>query len=252
MREFRTSEEIARYEWLISADGRNLLARIRESFATGLTPLKIAEQLRDVYPADRVALAMTQHDLRAKAKAKFPDADHLFFTREGLEQATSSIIASHRAGRFRDARSIIDLCCGIGGDLMCFSADHVTGVDLDPVHVMLAEENVRALAPEKTIRTIQADVRDVELAPFDAAFIDPARRSKAGRFGRAISEPPLEWAISCSDHVSRVGIKTTPGLPHELIPPDWEMETIALGTDLKGGRPLVSPDFNRGPDGDRH
>ena len=30
-----------------------------------------------------------------------------------------------------------------------------------------------------------------------------------------------------------MGIKNAPGIPHELVPDGWELETIALGSDLK-------------------
>lgn len=233
----RTAEDIESYRWLISGAGRDLLARIDELSAAGTTDLRISELLRRSAPAGHVALAMTQADLRRKARQKFPAADHLFFTREGLEQATAASIAGHRARRFTGALTPVDLCCGVGGDLMALSgqspAATVTGVDLDPVHLMLARQNVTTVSPGQSVETIEADVRDVDLAPYDAIFIDPARRSESGRLGGVTSEPPLDWAISLASAVARVGIKTAPGIPHDLVPASWELETIALGPDLK-------------------
>jgi hypothetical protein len=47
------------------------------------------------------------------------------------------------------------------------------------------------------------------------------------------SEPPLEWSIALADRAEAVGIKTAPGIPHDLVPGGWEMETIAIDADLK-------------------
>jgi hypothetical protein len=237
---------VDRYAWLLSPDGLALLERVIALTEQGIPDLRIAEQLRASSPADRVALAMTQRDLREKARAKFGQADQLYFTREGLEQATSDRIATHRASRFHSRRDVIDLCSGIGGDLMALSllpgVEDLAAVDLDPVHLMLAAANVAAIAPRQTIRTIQSDVRDVDLSSFDGVFIDPARRSAAGRLGGILSEPPLEWAISLAEGGRAVGIKTAPGIPHHLVPAGWELELIAIGPDLKEAV-LWSPAF---------
>jgi len=48
------------------------------------------------------------------------DAARMYFTPEGLEQATRRPVAAHRAARLTAAstRTVVDLGCGIGGDLM--------------------------------------------------------------------------------------------------------------------------------------
>jgi SAM-dependent methyltransferase len=233
----RTDEEIARYRWLLGEDGRALLVEIAAETATGTPALRLAERLRARFPAALVALAMTQQDLRARAAAKFQRADDMLFTREGLEQATSDLIARHRAQRYEGCPSIVDLCCGVGGDLMALAAlpgvARLTAVDRDPVHLLLAAANASRVCSDLDLTTVKADVRDVDLDGVDAVFIDPARRSTQGRLGGIASEPPLVWAIGLTERVSRVGIKTAPGIPHDLVPPGWELETIALGNDLK-------------------
>src|SRR5512132_2845486 len=50
--------------------------------------------LRRRYDAELVAAAVTQVRLRTRARAKFgADADRMFFTAEGLEQATRAAVA---------------------------------------------------------------------------------------------------------------------------------------------------------------
>lgn len=233
----RTPDDIARYNWLLSPEGADLLERIREMASHGASDLRIAEQLRSSYPADQVALAVTQHHLRLKARNKFARADDLYFTREGLEQATSDRIAIHRAGRYASTARVIDLCCGIGGDLIALAGmpgiHHLAAVDLDPVHLLLAAANVAAVELGPDPEMIQDDVREVDLASWEGVFIDPARRSTSGRLGGIGSEPPLEWTLRLTDQVPAVGIKTAPGIPHDLVPEDWELETISLGPEIK-------------------
>jgi SAM-dependent methyltransferase len=233
----RSQDTLDLYDWLLSDDGAALLTDIGAHLAAGDTVLRISETLRRDHAPELVALALTQVQLRQQAKAKFAHADRLFFTREGLEQATSDRISAWRAGRFATFGRIVDLCCGIGGDLMALAAlphpHELTAGDIDPVHLMLASRNARTIAPAQAISTVLDDVRNASIEPDAAVFIDPARRDARGRLGGVISEPPLEWAIALAARAAAVGIKTAPGIPHELVPDNWEMETIALDADLK-------------------
>ena len=68
-----------------------------------------------------MSTALTQSRLRARARAKFGEAaDRLYFTADGLEQATRSRWPPAGPRRFAQAavRRIADLGCGIGGDLL--------------------------------------------------------------------------------------------------------------------------------------
>lgn len=249
-RHIRTPEEIEQYRWLISSDGAEVLQRVEELTCDGTPDLKIGERLRRSYSAHRVALAMTQRDLRLRGREKFPQANRLFFTREGLEQATSWRIAIHRASRFADTLRAVDLCCGVGGDLMSLatitSISQLSAVDLDPVHLMLAAKNVAIVEPQRDVLYLEGEVHEIDLAHFTGAFIDPARRSTSRRLGGMVTEPPLDWAVELSDRIPNVGIKAAPGLPHDLIPAGWELETISLDAELKEAV-LWSPGLATGP-----
>jgi hypothetical protein len=237
MQPAHTADNLVLYQWLASPDGEGIIAHIRHRLDAGEPVLKVSETLRRDHGADQVALALTQVELRHAATAKFADADRLLFTREGLEQATGDRIAAHRADRYAPFGNIVDLCCGIGGDLMALAGlpgvRSLTAVDLDPVHLFLATHNARVAAPGAAIAPLLADVRTVPIRPEDAVFIDPARRDARGRMGGYASEPPLDWSISLADRTAGVGIKAAPGIPHELVPEGWELETIAMGSDLK-------------------
>ena len=228
---------------LLAPQGQELLARLAaEGPSRGSTSLALAERLRREYPADLVATAMAQWELRQAAAAKFSRAAGMLFTRAGYEQSSSETIASYRASRLQRAARIADLCCGIGGDLIALAeASEVLAVDRDETHAILALHNAAVYGRADHVRTATDDVRDVSLAGMDAVFIDPARRSGPGsasaadarRYKAGTSEPPLDWCTALADAVPAVCIKAAPGIPGELIPPGWEAEFIAESRDLK-------------------
>ena len=43
----------------------------------------------------------------------------------------------------------------------------------------------------------------------------------------------MDWCVRLADRIGEVGIKAAPGLPHEAVPPGWELEFIAVRRDLK-------------------
>jgi hypothetical protein len=224
---------IERLDALLSPSGQELLARLAEERPTPETELRLAATLRRDYPAELVAAAFWQHELRVLAQTKFSRAMAMYFTRPGLEQASSELTARHRARRYAGFRAVADLCTGIGGDLIALAPGRsALAVDLDPVHLRMAALNA-ALYGAAAITTLQEDVRNVPLASIDAIFLDPARRTGDRRLGHGQSEPSLEWCFGLVERVPAVGIKAAPGLPHEVVPPGWEIEFIADGRDLK-------------------
>ena len=181
-------------EALLSPAGRALLAELANTDDLG--SMRLAAALRERYPGDLVAAALTQAELRRAAAKKFSRAGEMFFTRPGLEQASSEIIARHRARRFGGMGRIADLCTGIGGDLVALAGSHdVLAVDSDAVHLRIAELNAEAYGVAGNVTTRLADVRDVDLAGVDATFVDPARRLGERRLPTGESEPPLSWCL---------------------------------------------------------
>jgi SAM-dependent methyltransferase len=220
---------------LLSPLGRELLDRLAAQETTPDTVLRLASQLRRTYPAELTAAAFAQHELRLAARERFSRAAEMFFTRPGLEQASSELTARHRARRYPAGARLADLCCGIGGDLLALGAGghEVLAVDSDEVHLRMAVYNAGVYEAGKGVRSWQGDVRDAPLDGVDAVFVDPARRTGAGRLRAGDSEPPLPWCFALTGRVPAVGIKAAPGLPHELAPAGWEIEFVADGRDLK-------------------
>ena len=122
-----------------------------------------------------------------QGQARRPDADRMWFTADGLEQATRPAVAARHAGeRFAAgaARSrVADLCCGIGGDLLALAragSPGVLGVDRDPLTAAVAAANAAALGAGRPGRgALRATSRTSTCSGVDAAFVDPARRRGA-------------------------------------------------------------------------
>jgi hypothetical protein len=188
---------------------------------------------------DLVAAAVETLRLRARGVAKFgADADAMFFTPAGVEQATRSTVAAHRARRFTLAGTphVMDLCCGIGGDLISLARAgvQVTGVDADPLTAAVAAANVEALGLSSLVTVECADVLGLDLAAVPAAFCDPARRSGGRRvFDPSAYSPPWDFLMTLARTVPRAAFKVAPGIDHALVPAGVEAEWVSDGGDVK-------------------
>ncbi|HEV2129132.1 MAG TPA: class I SAM-dependent methyltransferase [Thermomicrobiales bacterium] len=224
-------------------DGETLLGTIAERDPSPAETLALVSGLRERFDPELVAAAMTIHTLRQRARGRFQDADRLWLTGEGLEQASGDLVADYRAARFAGCIRVADLGCGIGGDLMALARRDIgslLAIDRDPLHAAMAALNARTVRPDVDLEIRVADALDVDLTGIDGVFLDPARRRGGQRVGAGGTSPPLDWAIGLVEHVPKVGITTAPGIAHTQVPEGWEFEAIAIGTDLKEGM-LWSP-----------
>ncbi|MEU5049648.1 methyltransferase domain-containing protein [Streptomyces sp. NPDC021096] len=223
---------------LLTDEGRALLDGLRDYDPS--QELATATRLRREHPAELVSAALGQARLRQRAVAKFgaEDAYRMFFTPNGVEQATRASVALHRARRFEalGVRSLADLCCGNGGDAIALARAGISvlAVDRDPLTCEVARANAEALGLADLIEVRCADVTDVDTSAYDAVFVDPARRGGRGRiFDPEAYSPPLSWAIEAARSAPRAALKIAPGVPHEAVPDDAEAEWISDGGDVK-------------------
>ena len=131
--------------WLVGPEAAAELALAAAEPDPG--SLAAAERLRRRLPPGRAAAVAAQVALRRRAGAKFGErAEELFFTADGLEQASRSAVAAWRARRFADAgvTRVVDLGCGIGADALALvdAGIAVDAVDTDEVTAVLAAANL--------------------------------------------------------------------------------------------------------------
>jgi len=225
--------------WITSAEG--LTARQLASTALSLhskDALAANSELRKILPglqADQYASALDQAQLGRLAHDRYAiDASLLLLTRDGLEQATRSVVAQLRAKALlaSGAKIVIDMSAGLGFDVRAFlqSGLQVIAIERDPVTAAYLRVN----APGAEV--IEGDSRDLidallsRLAPSDVVFVDPARRSGRRTLdgSRAHPErdperwsPPWSFVVGLAARNVRVCAKVAPGFSPIHLPTNW-------------------------------
>ena len=135
------------FQFLLTPPSQQWLAELAQTPITKHNHLQIITKLRAEFPAAHAQALLETAVLRQQASNKFSKAAQMYFTRPAMEQATAEPVSQYRAQRFKqlECKTIADLGCSIGGDALAFAAfAEVTGVDWDPVRLLMAQENVRA------------------------------------------------------------------------------------------------------------
>jgi THUMP domain-like len=226
--------DLTALDYLLSPEGRQLLTVVEAAYDAD-NALRVSAALRPQYAPEHIAAALSQVTLRRRAAVKFgADAQAMFFTRAGLEQATHPEVARHRAARARQSGlgSVLELACGVGADLIAFSRAgfDVTAVDRDPLTARIASANLHALGLGGQVGVGAAENQDRTTA--DLVYLDPARRSARGRiFAPAAYSPP--WSLVESLFGGDAVVKTAPGVAHALLPPGVEAEWVSLDGQLR-------------------
>ena len=221
------------YRWLLGPQGAEWLRRAADE--TG-RPLSQLERLRKAIGVERARLVAEQIELRRRAVAKFAQAEHLFFTRQGLEQASDCWVAAYKARRFPPG-PVADLCAGIGGDLLALAArGPVIGVEIDPIRARLAAANLRSgsrQAPTtpansgraqlgSTSLVVIEDAQHFPVAHVEAWHMDPDRRPGGRRTVRLdFSQPRLAVIEALRAAQPSAAIKLAPACP---LPESWHRQ----------------------------
>ncbi len=189
--------------------------------------------LRRRYPNDLVRAALSLHELRQKAPAKFVLGHTMWIDRLGLEQSTSEVVARHKSRRFSGV--VWDLCCGIGGDAMALSDHcHVTAVDRNPAACLRTTWNAELYGVGAHIETITADISSLTEIP-GLVHVDPDRRAgSGGRVSRIEDyEPGLgflqDLMTRCRGGAIKVGPASNFGGKFDGV----EIELVSLAGECK-------------------
>lgn len=238
--------------WVTSAAASGLLAQAMATAPSGELALQTRLRGEGHDPA-QVAAVLAVVAARRRASTKFgAAADRMFFTPDGLEQATRPELAARHTARFVRAgvTMVADLGCGIGSDALAFATAgvDVLAVEADPATSAFARAN---LAPWSNARVVTARAEQVPL-PGEATgrhtdavgvWVDPGRRVRGvadarGRSRRvfALEEMDPTWDQVCrwAEQVPATGAKLSPAFPHGRIPSGVEAHwTSWLGEVLE-------------------
>ncbi|EMQ99545.1 THUMP-like domain-containing protein [Paeniglutamicibacter gangotriensis] len=243
---------------ILSPAGWTLLNSVDPSSAgTKEAALQLNLSLRKAgHPTDLVTAVVQQSELRFKARTKFgPFADTMVFTQAGLEQATRLKLAGLHAQRYTRAgiTKVADLGCGIGADSLALASAEieVTAVEMDETTAAAATLN---LMPWPTAKVVNMDATEFDLTGFDGVWLDPARRttdtSGTSRiFDPEAFSPPLSFVESLADRGLAVGVKMGPGIPHDALPANCEIQWVSINGDVVEAAlwfgPLARPGIRR-------
>lgn len=217
--------DLADYTWLASAAGERWL---REAADHEGSSLQLAERLRRDLSAQRARLIASQASLRKRGVEKFGRwAAKMFFERVLLEQATDLWIARYKASRYEGAVRVVDLCTGMGGDLMGLAEHHTaTGWDRRDEACWLAKYNAELFrhgaGDASKVQVHVGDVGDYASSPNEAWHVDPDRRATGQRRTRPeFFSPRLEQIDLWREFGARGAVKLAPGTQP---PATWEAQ----------------------------
>ncbi len=228
--------DLADFHRLLTPVGQRALTAATALDPTDATLLASHQTLRKQFPEDLARSAIETVRLRQKAVSKFTRAATMYFTRAGLEQSSGETIAAYRAERFAGFDRVGDLCCGIGGDAIGLAnSNRVLAVDIEPLRLAMAAENVRAYGQSDRVEFLEGDVLRAPIAHLDGAFFDPDRRADGKRHIRVREYVPALGDVAARFSVGfPLAVKAAPGAPwDELRTFDAEAEFISVAGELK-------------------
>jgi hypothetical protein len=214
---------------LLAPQGRRAVAAAAAHDLSPAARVRTAQALRDAFGPALGPLALDQALLRARARSKHPRGGELWWTAAALEQASSYPLAVHRARRF--SRPVLDLCCSVGGDLLALPHGSV-GVDLDEARLLLARANAEVL--DRDVGLVQADVTRLSLPADRDVVVDPDRRAGGRRtFDPRGYVPALDTVLGWRQAVRSLTVKVAPGIDHDQLAADVEVEIVSLRGEVK-------------------
>lgn len=220
--------------FLRSRHGEKALETVSGLALTPSSMLSDITEVRSRYAPHDAALIETVR-CRRRAASKLRDPADLLLTDDGVQQATASVVAEHRAGEiaYRFPASVVhDMTCSVGAEIReLVRANGISGVigsDLDRVRLAMARHNV----PDATLLVADA------LTPTSTADVllaDPARRSDAGRIFRLdqLTPPLLELLATYAGRI--LIVKCAPGLDHQMLRNRFGFDGEVQVTSLDGG-----------------
>ncbi|MCB9914672.1 MAG: hypothetical protein H6828_05920 [Planctomycetes bacterium] len=214
--------------------------RALESLPEGVDALRSITILSRCLAPDLARRAAALHELRTRARARFPVMELRYLHAKGLEQATSERVARERA-RVVHARapgaSLFDATCSLGADLLALALEgvDVVGGDLDVESLRYARANLAHHG--RVARLLRADAAR---PPLRSALwlVDPDRRADARRaLDPAAWSPPLDVALGVARSFDGACLKLAPALDADAL---LAAEAAALPAGLARRREWLS------------
>lgn len=233
-------------KWLTTDEADRYTTGAIRQLDNGVTALQLATTLsRDstLSLAQRHAVLHVA-TVRRKARARYPSADLMLFTKDALEQLSDPQVARWRATellrRFvavhgNKPTRIVDLCAGVGGDTEYLAelGVPVVCVEQDPVRALFLQHNLAVRAVNASVHV--GDALTFPTHPNDAVFCDPARRADGKRIRHIGAYLPSVPSVLAAHHQAGVvAIAVAPGVDatDPALPPHVEASYIDVAGQL--------------------
>jgi|GEM_PF-2515711 len=167
------SQEGVKQLKILDTSNAKLLNQIQNLRKQGLTP-------------QQASTVMELRELRQRATRKFTNPDELFFTRRSLEQASGGLITRWKIDLIKTIAPkapivVIDICCGVGGDLLEIAKHFpVIGIDSNLAVAHLAETNLQVYQ-----RIAGENINSQTFAPSNLPSATPSRGTPSAKIQAA-------------------------------------------------------------------
>lgn len=209
---------------------------IWERLAGQETTTATQNTLRKEFPASVVRAALTLSDLRSQARTRFTRADQMWFDRIRLEQATTEIVARHKARRFSNCvhRPVIDLCCGAGADAIAMAEHtHVLATDQSLLATWLTERNAEVYGVADRVQTQVCTAEQISI-DHEYVHLDPDRRTHGHRQVRLeYGSPGLPYLQELTHRAEGGAIKVSPASNFGGKFSHCEIELVSVAGECK-------------------
>ena len=203
--------------WLRANKNIELLKAVQQS---NIVDAAAMSALRKKWSIEEISVAADLLDARLRAMDKLEHANTIIADSIGVQQATSTKIAQHKAMRFVTNGPIFDLCCGIGSDLIALPKQTV-GVDTDSLRCWMAKQNSGK-------KTRCEDVCLMNLTSNALIHIDPSRRRGEKRLHSLDAmQPSIEEIFRMTSQCAGGCIKVSPSVNAE------DLENFPCGFELE-------------------
>jgi hypothetical protein len=232
----RMTPSLDDYRWLLSAEAGSAMQVLAEP---GESLMAQTARLRRQWSLERTHLLLEQADLRRRGAVKFSRSRDMFFTPLGLEQSTDEVVAAYKAARYPKGALVLDLCSGIGGDLLALAErGPVIGVDRQSHLALLAAANGRAVLQnswQSSAAVVVADAARPIVERPACWHLDPDRRPQGKRTTRVEDhEPGLPVIEALRSRCSEGAIKLAPAAQWpEAWNDEVELEWISRGGECR-------------------
>ena len=127
-------------DFLQNKNGKSLLERIRKLPEISINTIQSLER---EYPEAPIKELLKLAEIQQKNQTKIPEINEMVFSEKGVQQASSSLLASYHALKFSSFPTCADLCCGNGMDLVKIAVGktRVYAVDNDETALDFARYN---------------------------------------------------------------------------------------------------------------